>query len=423
MRTAHLPAAPPSTHTLRIVGANVIDGLGHEPRIVDIDVSHGRISSVGMSPAATRADLTIDARGLTLTPGLIDTHVHLTMPNESSEAADRLKFAEEHAFATAQSMRITLEAGITAARDLSGLTPGFRNAVATGMISGPRLHLAITMLSPTGGHADPVRPNGSLPSYVDFEAIPSVATADTDEELIKAVRTVLRTGADLVKLCTTGGISTPADSPEDLGFREHQVRLVVEELKRRGGKPVAAHAQGIEGALNAVRGGATTLEHGYEMTDELVHEMLQRGTVLVPTLSTLKMPPNPQRVSAQAVAKKLEWQVRGEDAARKAIAAGVAVAMGTDAGIHPHGRNGAEFGHLVRAGMTPLHAISACTIQGARVLGLENELGSVEVGKMADLVLWQADPLIDADALSQAHNAAFVIQEGTVVKGAVALDH
>ncbi|WP_062387183.1 metal-dependent hydrolase family protein [Demequina iriomotensis] len=416
MSSARLPSTPVQQGTTRIVGATVIDGTGAGPRVADVEIVDGRIAAIGVGPAAARADATFDADGLFLTPGLVDTHVHLTMPNGSTEEADRLKFMEEHAFATAESMRLTLEAGVTAARDLAGLTPGYRRAVAAGLIAGPRLHVAITMLSPTGGHADPVRANRSLAAYTDFEPIPSVGVVDSDDEVVKAIRTLVRTGADVVKICTTGGISTPDDSPDDLGVPERQVRLMVAELARRGGRPIAAHAQGNEGALAAVRGGVTSLEHGYEMSDELIEAMLRRGTTLVPTLSTLSMSPDPARKPPQVVAKKLEWQKRGRDSARRAIEAGVPVAMGTDAGIHPHGRNAAEIGHLVDAGMTPLQALHACTMQGARLLGLADHLGSVEAGKLADVVLWDVDPLTDPGAMVEAVHARAVLQAGRAAK-------
>ncbi|WP_062204094.1 metal-dependent hydrolase family protein [Demequina salsinemoris] len=416
MRTPRLPAVPAAKGSIRIVGATVIDGTGAEPRVADVEIVDGEIAAIGVSAAATRADTTIEADGLFLTPGLIDTHVHLTMPNDSTDEQDRLKFMEEHAFATAESMRLTLEAGVTAARDLAGLTPGYRKAVAAGLIPGPRMHVAITMLSPTGGHADPVHANGARSLYEDFEAIASVGVVDTDDEVVKAIRTLVRTGADVIKICTTGGIGSPEDSPEDLGIPEHHVRLMVEELARRGGRPIAAHAQGHEGALAAVRGGVASLEHGYEMSDELIAEMLARGTILVPTLSTLSLTPDPAKKPPQVVAKKLEWQVRGRDSARRAIEAGVPVAMGTDAGIHPHGRNAAEIGHLVDAGMTPLQALHSCTMQSARLLGLADHLGSVEPGKLADLVLWDVDPLSAPHSLSDAAHARVVMQSGTARK-------
>ncbi|WP_062135617.1 metal-dependent hydrolase family protein [Demequina aestuarii] len=417
MTPARLPDAPTQPGSTRIVGATVVDGTGAPPRIADVEIRDGVVVSVGpTSAAATRPDRTVDARGLHVLPGFVDVHVHLTMPNDSRSESQATKFAEEHAFATAESMRQTVAAGVTAARDLAGLTPGYRNAVAAGHIVGPRMHVAIALLSPTGGHADPVRANGSLADYVAYEPIPSGAVVDSDAEAIRAVRTLLRTGADVIKVCTTGGISTPEDSPDDLGISEDQVRLIAREVARRGGRPIAAHAQGLAGALEAVRGGATSLEHGYEMSDELIREMLRRGTVLVPTLSTLNLAPDPSRKPPAVIAKKLEWQHRGRDAASRAVAAGVPVAMGTDAGIHPHGANLAELGHLVAAGLSPLEAIRAGTQTGARLLGLDAHLGTVTTGRIADLVLTDADPVADITSLADPERVRAVTIGGRKVK-------
>lgn len=417
--TARLPHAPARPGTLRILGATVVDGTGAEPRLADVVVSDGVIVEVGTtSVAATRADHEVDARGLHLLPGFVDVHVHLTMPNGARDEDERLKFAEEHAFATAESMRLTLDAGVTAARDLAGLTPGYRNAVAGGLVRGPRLHVAIALLSPTGGHADPVRANGSLAGYTDYEQVPSGMVVDSDDDVVRAVRTLLRTGADVIKVCTTGGISTPEDSPDDLGLSEHQVRLIARELDRRGGRPIAAHAQGNAGALAAVRGGTTSLEHGYEMSDELIREMLLHGTVLVPTLSTLALSPDPTRKPPAVVAKKREWQERGRDSASRAIAAGVPVAMGTDAGIHPHGSNLAELGYLADAGLSPLEAIHAGTLAGARLMGIDDHVGAVTPGRLADLVLTEVDPVTDIRALADSARIAAVAMSGRAVKDA-----
>lgn len=418
MKPARLPHAPAAAESIRITGATVIDGTGTPPReAVDIDIVDGTIVYVGPArPSASRPDRLIDARGGYVMPGFIDTHVHLTMPNGSREEDERTKFPEEHAFATAASLRLTVEAGVTTARDLAGLTPGYRNAIADGGIVGPRLHLAIAMLSPTGGHADPVRANGSPEYYTEFEHTPSWAVVDTDAEVIRAVRTLVRTGADVIKVCTTGGISTPEDQPDDLGLSEDQVRLVVAETRRRGGQPVAAHAQGHEGALAAVRGGVSSLEHGYEMTDALVEAMLELGTVLVPTLSTLSLTPDPAVRPAAVVAKKLEWQRRGRRAATLAIEAGVPIALGTDAGIHPHGRNLAELGHLVDSGMEPIEAIRSGTLVGAGLMGLADRLGSVEEGKLADLILTRVDPLAHIHDLADHDAVRAVLMGGHAVK-------
>ena len=194
------------------------------------------------------------------------------------------------------------------------------------------------------------------------------------------------------------------------------MRLIVAELGRRQGQPVAAHAQGHEGALQAVRGGVASLEHGYDLSEELIALMLSSGTVLVPTLSTLHMTPNPQTKPAAVVAKKLAWQVRGKDAAANAIAAGVPIALGTDAGIHPHGHNLAELGHLVDAGMAPLAAITAGTLTGASLMGLETHLGSIEVGKLADVVLTRVDPVASIHSLADPEAVRLVTMSGRVAK-------
>lgn len=420
MRRARLPEAPAAPGTTLVRHGTVVDGTGAEPRAGwDVELHDGVITYVGPPrPAAPRADHVIDASGRYVTPGFVDVHVHLTMPNGSRPETERVKFAEEHAFDTAESMRLTLEAGVTTVRDLAGLTPGYRAAVARGQIAGPRAHVSIAMLSPTGGHADPVLANESTAAYTSYEQIPSWAVVDTEGEIVRAVRRLVRTGADVIKVCTTGGISTPEDSPEDLGLSEKDVRTVVAELARRGGRPVAAHAQGAEGALAAVLGGATSLEHGYEMPDALVEEMLARGTVLVPTLSTLAMAPDPSRAPAAVVAKKLHWQERARDSAARAIAAGVPVALGTDAGIHPHGANLAELGRLVDAGLDPLAALRAGTLGGARVLGLDDRLGSIEVGRLADLVVTDVDPIADPHALADPSRVRLVLLSGRVVKNA-----
>ncbi|MBU4215115.1 MAG: amidohydrolase family protein [Actinobacteria bacterium] len=417
MRPALLPSVPVAAGTTLVTGGTVLDGTGAEPREGwDVEVTDGVVSYVGPPrPAAARADRVVDAAGRHVLPGFVDVHVHLTMPNGRRVAQQRAAFAEEHAFDTAESLRLTLEAGVTTVRDLGGLTPGYRTAIAKGQIAGPRAHLAIALLSPTGGHADPVLPNGTREASSTWEQVASWAVVDCDEDVLRAVRGLVRTGADVIKVCTTGGISTLADSPEDLGLSEHEVRLIVSELARRGGRPVAAHAQGAAGALEAVRGGATSLEHGYEMPDELVEAMLARGTVLVPTLSTLAMAPDPAVTPAAVVAKKREWQVRGRDAARRAIAAGVPVALGTDAGIHPHGSNLAELGRLVDAGLDPRAAVRAATLGGAHVLGLADRLGSLEVGKVGDVVVLDVDPLAAPHALADATHVRVVLQSGRVV--------
>lgn len=412
---ARLPSTPYADGVLRLVGATLVDGTGAPPLAdAEVEVRDGVIVHVGPRRAPEAGVRTVDLTGRWLLPGFVDAHVHLSMvPGDPEE--QRARFPEEHVLEVAGVLRDTLHAGVTTARDLDGLTPGYRDAVARGTVFGPRLHLAIAMLSPTGGHADPVRPNGSLPAWAVRPGMPAPGVVDTDEDVVRAVRTLLRTGADAIKVSTSGGVGSPTDDPDDVGITEEQVRLVVRLVGERGGRPVTAHALTDAAARAAVLGGASSIEHGYDLGDETIALMVERGTVLVPTLSTL-LRELPATASPERVRLRAALHERGVDSVRRAVAAGVPLALGTDAGVHPHGRNLAELARLVQVGLSPLDAITAGTLGGARLLGLEARLGSVEPGKAADLVVSGADPLADVGALADASTVRAVLQAGRVVK-------
>ncbi|WP_236683691.1 metal-dependent hydrolase family protein [Demequina flava] len=410
-----MPASPGIT---RIVGATVLDGTLRDPLFdAEVEFVDGVVSYVGpRRPSRGHAMTVVDARGGFVMPGFVDLHVHLAMSHEADQEEQRRWFPEEEAFATASTMRSTLNAGVTTARDLSGLTPGYRKAIAQGRVSGPRLHLAIALLSPTGGHGDPVHPNGSVPLYAERATTPGWEVVDTDDEVIRAVRRLARTGADVIKVCTTGGMSSPSYGPDHPGVPTSQVSLIVEEMAKLQGQPVTAHAQGADGVTAAVVGGASSVEHGYDVTDETLSLMAERGTALIPTLATLLKPADPTVVGPERAALKRGWQERGRDSTRRAIDAGVTLGMGTDAGIHTQGRNLAELGHLVDAGLTPFEAIHAGTAVGARILRLGDSLGTLGPGMMADLVVTEIDPLKSIHALEDPDTIRAVVQAGTVVK-------
>lgn len=413
---ARLPTTPHADGVLRLVGATLVDGTGAPPRAdTEVEVRDGLVTYAGPRrdpvPGVPVADLT----GTFLLPGFVDAHVHLSMVRTPPEE-QRARFPEEDVLEVAEVLRTTLHAGVTTARDLDGLTPGYRNAVARGTVDGPRLHLAIAMLSPTGGHADPVLPNGSLPAWAVRPGMPDAGVVDTDEDVVRTVRALLRTGADAIKVSTSGGVGSPTDDPDDVGITEEQVRLVVRLVGERGGRPVTAHALTDAAARAAVLGGASSIEHGYDLSDGTIALMVERGTVLVPTLSTLLRDLDPATASAERLAQRAALHARGLDSVRRAVAAGVPLALGTDAGVQPHGRNLAELGRLVQVGLTPLQAVTAGTLGGARLLGLEARLGSVEPGKVADLVVTRVDPLADVGALADAGNVRAVLQSGRAVK-------
>ncbi len=418
MSGARLPRTPVGHGRTRIVGATLLDGTLAPPvPDAEVEIVHGVIGYVGprRAPVADGATV-VDATGYHLMPGLFDLHIHAAMPNDVGPDVIAGWFGEEEAFSTARSLRQTLDAGITTARDLSALTPGYRNAIAAGHIDGPRLHLAIALLSPTGGHGDPASPNGALPVYAQRATTPGWRIVDTADEVLRTVRRLDRIGADVIKVCTSGGMSSQGDDPSELGVPQEHVELIVAEMRRRRSQPVTAHAQSEQGIREAVRGGAASIEHGYGLTDDLIEEMLERGTVLVPTLSVLNTIPGPGQAPQDRIDRKLRWRDIGMRAVARAVEAGLPIGTGTDAGIVPHGRNLDELGHLVEAGMDPLRAIHAGTLAGARVMGLDDRLGSVEAGKLADLVLTAVDPLAAIRTLGDASTVRAVWQSGRVVK-------
>ncbi|WP_409464419.1 amidohydrolase family protein [Amycolatopsis sp. GA6-003] len=404
--------------TIRLVGVRIVDGTGAEP--VDdgeIVATDGRLTYVG--PRRDRPDgpapvRTVDGGGRTVLPGFFDTHVHATIAIEDgprSVIADSGSYA---AYKTAQRLRATLDAGITTIRDLGGLDHGTQRALAEGLIEGPRARIAVSVLSPTGGHADMTLPNGLLMPVVSG---PSLHLVDTDDDVITTVRKLLRSGADVIKVCTTGGVSSPTDQPDDLGVTEHQIRLIRAELDRHSRpRQIAAHAQGTAGILAAIRGGVDSVEHGYEIDQEGIDLMLEKGTWLVPTLSAALRVPDPALVPAYLYEKKVRWSAKARENIAKAIAAGVKIALGTDVGVCPHGRNLLELSHLVELGMTPADAIAAGTANAAELLGLADEAGTLEPGKAADLVVVSGDPLRDISVLADPDSIELVVQEGKVVK-------
>jgi imidazolonepropionase-like amidohydrolase len=413
---ALLPRTPVADGETRYIGATLLDGTLREPiQDSEVVVRDGLIAYAGSRRIGTAAtgSRTIDLAGTFLLPGFIDAHVHLAMVSDPAEQR-RTWFPEETPLAVAAILRATLHAGVTTARDLDGLTPGYRDAIARGLVPGPRMHLAIAMLSPTGGHADPVLPNGSLPAWASGMGLPEPGVVDTDDDIIRTVRTLVRTGADAIKVSASGGVGSPTDDPTDVGITEEQIRLIARLVAERGGRPITAHALTDASARSAVLGGVASIEHGYDLSDETIALFLEHGTVLVPTLSTLMRELGPD-ASADRRRARAALQERGLDSVRRAVAAGVPVALGTDAGVHPHGRNLRELAWLVHVGLSPLAAIHAGTVQGATLLGLDDHIGSVAEGKVADLVVSAIDPCEEIERMTEPAAIRMVIQSGHAV--------
>lgn len=432
MSVARLPHVPPTKRSLRLVGCRLIDGVADEPQDdAELEIVAGVITYAGPRrlsehPADDHRDAdrrqhpdehpetpVIDLHGATVLPGFIDAHVHLGLDLEIDPAYQQRRHVSERVLDAARTIERTLHAGVTTARDLGGIDAGYREAIHRGTLLGPRLHLAITPLSPTGGHTDFHLANGTNVNP-GFDLIDPVV--DTDDDVRRAVRLLVRSGADVIKVCSTGGVSSPADTPHDIGVPEHQIRIIVEELQRRQSQPIATHAQGREGILQALRGGVTSVEHGYEIDSEGIDLMLSNDTFLVPTLSSALRVPSPDAVPAYLYEKKTVWSQIARTHIGEALKAGVKVAMGTDSGVCPHGTNLTELGHLVDMGMSPMDAIQAGTRNAAQLLRLEDHLGILEEGKLADLVVTAVDPLTSIHALGNPDSIDTVIQGGRVVK-------
>lgn len=424
MSIAYLPATNRESEHIILRGATLIDGNGGDP-ITDseIEVRDGHIVYVGSrrdegttsaregNDAGDTSPRVIQLQGKTIMPGFIDSHVHFGLTVENP-AANLARFASERIVRSIVNARNTLMAGVTTARDLGGTDRGIRDSIEQGLILGPRIHLAISPLSPTGGHTDFTMPNG-MPTMPPMPVDPII---DTDDDVRRTIRTLVRSGADVIKVCTTGGVSSPTDTPDDIGVPEEHVRLIVEETAKRAGQPVAAHAQGPEGIKAAIRGGVRSVEHGYGIDDAGIELMLEHGTFLVPTLSSALRIPDPKNVPGYLYEKKVKWSAIARERVAVAMAAGVKVALGTDAGVCPHGLNLREEMHAVELGLTPMQAIVAGTKNAAELLRLSADVGTLEEGKLADLVVVDFDPLAEIAALAEPDNVKAVVQGGSLVK-------
>ncbi|MFI6931881.1 amidohydrolase family protein [Streptomyces sp. NPDC050287] len=403
---------------LRVQHARLIDGTGASPvddAVVIVD-DEGTITYAGAAATAPPVSeeaapvRVVDAGGRTLLPGFFDCHVHLAYAHGSPPGRRAELDPVLVTLDTVTRLRQTLDAGITSARDLGGLSAGYRTAVETGRIVGPRLHTAVRIISHTGGHADLRLPDGT-----DLSAGMS-EIADTADAARLAVRRVLREGADLVKVCATGGMGSPYDQPDDEGLLEEEIRAVVDEARRHGGKPVAAHAQGNAGILNAIRGGVTSIEHGYGLDDRALDMAGERGVFVVPTLSTVYAGINKDTMPHYHYEKKVRWSGITKENIARAIEYGARIALGTDAAVGPHGVNLMELSYLVDLGMDPMAAIVAGTRTAAELLGVADRLGTLAPGRTADLVVCDGDPLTDIGVLGDPANIVCVVQDGVVRK-------
>ena len=361
-------------------------------------------------------DTVIDLKDKTVMPGLMDMHVHIEgessprsqvngyIQNEADVAYDAQVYAKR-----------TLMAGFTTVRDLggSGVNVSLRNAINSGKVDGPRIYTAEKAIGTTGGHADPT--NGSKASLMGDPG-PKEGVINSYEDAKKAVRQRYKNGADVIKITATGGVLSVAKDGQGPQFQMDELKGIV-EIAKEYGFVTAAHAHGDEGMFRAVSAGINTIEHGTMMSERTMDKMIEMGTYYVPTISAGKYVVEKAQIPGffppVVVPKALAVGPQIQSTFAKAYDHGVKIAFGTDAGVFPHGNNGKEFVYMVEAGMNPMEAIISATKTASELLRVQDQYGSVESGKMADIVAVDGDPIQDISVMTK---VSFVMKDGTVYK-------
>ena len=383
-----------------------------------IVVSGDKITSVedGFIQPTSSSDTVIDLKDKTVMPGLIDMHVHIeheTNPNRYLE--DYVLNDADVAFNSVHFAEVTLMAGFTTVRDLggTGVNVSLRNAINAGKIVGPRIFTAEKALATTGGHADPT--NGSKNELMGDPG-PKEGVVNGVEDAAKAVRQRYKNGADLIKITATGGVLSVAKNGQNPQFTVNEIKAICDTAKDYGFH-VAAHAHGDEGMQRAILGGVKTIEHGTMMSDETMELMKKHDVYLVPTISAGKYVAEQAKIPGfypeVVVPKALEIGPKIQEMFSRAYKKGVGIVFGTDAGVFPHGENGKEFGYMVEAGMPAMKAIQSATITAAMILKMENQLGQLSPGFIADIVATNDDPTVNIHAMEK---IGFVMKAGKVYK-------
>lgn len=382
-----------------------------------IIVEGNRITDVqaGYTKAAS-ADKVIDLKDKTVMPGLIDCHVHLEDETNPNQYLQKFTYnPADYAFQSVVFAKRTLAIGFTTVRDLggTGVNISLRNAINKKLIEGPRILTAGKSIATTGGHADPTN---SYRKDLMGDPGPAAGVANGPAECMQAVRQRYKDGSDLIKITASGGVLSVAKSGENPQFTEEEIKAIVSTAKDYGFK-VAAHCHGAEAMKRAVKAGVNSIEHGTHMDDEVMQLMKQYGTWYVPTITAGKSvgdsAKKPGYYPDLVTPKALAIGPKIQSTFGKAYKAGVKIAFGTDAGVYMHGRNWLEFVYMHEAGMPVMEAIQSATVSAADLLGISDLIGSIEKGKLADIVATEGDPTKDVQAMG---NIKFVMKEGVVYK-------
>ncbi len=417
---AFLLTLPCAAEVIALKSARLFDGQSNTVLTPGLLIINGtRIESVSPNSIIPPGARVIDLGDATLLPGFMDAHTHLRggAPGDSSarQLSGLTQTIPERTLAAVPNAKITLHAGFTTIRDLGGsqfMNIGLREAINKGHIEGPRMLTVVNSIGTTGGHCDST--NGYIAGALS-DSLENPAVGNGADAMRAAVRWNVKYGADVIKVCATGGVmslNNDVDSPQ---LTQEEMNALVDQAHSMG-KKAAAHAHGTEGAKRAIRAGIDSIEHGSFLDDEALKLMVAKGTYYVPTLMAA------EGVREGIAGGRLDPRVvrKGRLAldaidltVRRAISAGVKIAFGTDAGVYPHGRNAGEFRLLVDHGMKPLDALKAATSVDAELFGIADRLGTRTAGKLADVVAVPGDPTVD---IRQTEKVFFVMKEGTIYR-------
>ncbi len=418
---AATPAAPTALHCERLFDARAGKVLGAHTIVVRdgkvAEVKAGRVDVEGATP--------VELAGRTCLPGWTDLHVHLESQSSPQSYAEGFRLDPvDYAYRSVGYANKTLMAGFTTVRDLGGeVSPHLRDAVNAGLVPGPRIVAAGKSIATTGGHADPTNGLNSELSHLLGPPGPVEGVINSPEDARQAVRQRYKEGSDVIKITATGGVLSYAKSGNAPQFTVEEVKAIVDTAKDYGFR-VAAHAHGAEGMKRAVLGGVTSIEHGTEMTDEVMTLMKQRGTWYVPTVYAGRFVADKAKIDGyfpeivRPKAARIGALIQAT--AGRAYKAGVKMGFGTDMGVGPHGDNAREFIYMVEAGIPAAYALQAATINAAEVLGVDDQ-GVIEAGKRADIIALPGDPVADINSVMKVD---FVMKDGAIQRqpGAVVAD-
>ncbi|MFK7948780.1 MAG: amidohydrolase family protein [Saprospiraceae bacterium] len=411
-------ATSATAQTQYLYCGKLIDGVSDKvKKEMTIVVEDNKITKVvkGYLEASEGIEV-IDLKDKTVLPGLMDCHVHIEFQFGKGTYLERYTLNQSDvSFRAVQYAETTLNAGFTTIRDLggSGVNVSLRNAISQGYVAGPRIYTAAKSIAITGGHADPT--NGAKYGLFDVPG-PESGVADGADECRKAVRQQVKNGADLIKITATGGVLSVARDGFRPQFTEEEIAAIIQTAKDFG-ITVAAHAHGDEGMRRAVAAGISSIEHGTMMSEATMDLMIEKGTYYVPTITAGRAVADsalvPRFYPAVVKPKALFIGPQIQSTFEKAYKRGVKIAFGTDAGVFEHGKNALEFQFMTESGMPAMEAIQSATIEAAKLMEIDNQLGSIETGKLADIIAVDENPI---DNIKTLMNVPFIMKDGKIFK-------